>query len=379
MCASSKQKALRPVRPMLLVTFPFIFPPLGVTPPAYGLYDNATSLSKNTFSCLDGSGVIPYAQVNDNYPDCCDASDEPGTGVAADSAFYCENEFGTPHEIQGWSVGDGICDCCDGSDEAFNPHADCPLSCAPTEFAKRDLVNRLATLHRRYAVAANRERQKADRIIENVSRLIAPLELRLAKLNHSKKHILQNSALNVTIPTMRRPQGIFSKIILTLWSIIFAAPRRRENEPLTRKHANLMVLAPKINEIQRKLKRASPWAHWNSSIDKGFVPIFRKVYRLGRYKLVLLDSIRADFGVIGRFSRGLGNSQIYVRKFRKGEVEMRIICGSTDRWISITPIGNSSRYQSLFATPVACSNESVSELNTLSHRALNDFALAFEE
>lgn len=69
------------------------------------------------FHCLDGSAAHPLAFVNDDYCDCVDGSDEPGTSACAGGSFYCANFGFLPRTLPSQFVDDGICDCCDGSDE----------------------------------------------------------------------------------------------------------------------------------------------------------------------------------------------------------------------------------------------------------------------
>ncbi|KAI8509956.1 hypothetical protein Bbelb_123840 [Branchiostoma belcheri] len=69
------------------------------------------------FTCLDGSATIPFDQVNDDYCDCKDGTDEPGTAACPNMKYYCSNKGFTPKTIPSSRVNDGICDCCDGTDE----------------------------------------------------------------------------------------------------------------------------------------------------------------------------------------------------------------------------------------------------------------------
>lgn len=62
-----------------------------------------------TFTCDDNKKSIPISWVNDNYCDCLDGTDEPGTAACKSGKFYCRNEKFHPTLIPSQWVNDGIC------------------------------------------------------------------------------------------------------------------------------------------------------------------------------------------------------------------------------------------------------------------------------
>ncbi|KAF9964481.1 hypothetical protein BGZ70_006384 [Mortierella alpina] len=101
--------------------------PRGVPPSDAKLY---TPSNTQTWSCLDGSKTITFSAVNDDYCDCADGSDEPGTSACGTGYFYCENVGHLPSSIKTSRVNDGVCEpeCCDGTDE-YDGQVQCPNVC----------------------------------------------------------------------------------------------------------------------------------------------------------------------------------------------------------------------------------------------------------
>ncbi|RNA30391.1 glucosidase 2 subunit beta-like [Brachionus plicatilis] len=97
--------------------------------------------AKNKFKCLNSNQFIPYEQLNDNFCDCVDGTDEPGTNACQFGFFYCDtqNELLFDYRIPSYKVNDKICDCCDGSDE--KEEIKCKNFCSGLIFDKKKEID----------------------------------------------------------------------------------------------------------------------------------------------------------------------------------------------------------------------------------------------
>ncbi|KAG0275980.1 hypothetical protein BGZ95_008153 [Linnemannia exigua] len=121
--------------------------PRGVAPSRAKVY---TPDAKGLWACLDGSKSIPFMAVNDDYCDCADGSDEPGTSACGTGYFHCQNIGHTPAYIKTSRLNDGVCDpeCCDGSDEFDGEKIHCPNICQQVGAASRKEREKLEGIHR---------------------------------------------------------------------------------------------------------------------------------------------------------------------------------------------------------------------------------------
>lgn len=156
-----------------------------------------------TFTCISNPAIkLPIARLNDDYCDCPDGSDEPGTAACsyfsplsppqplsvegkdvnttpALPGFYCKNKGHQPSYIPFTSVNDGACDyefCCDGSDEYEHVGGiKCEDRCAAIgkEWRKADEA-------RQMSLAAAKQRRKE--LVAEAGRLRKEVEDRIQTL-----------------------------------------------------------------------------------------------------------------------------------------------------------------------------------------------------
>ncbi|OHS94888.1 hypothetical protein TRFO_10827 [Tritrichomonas foetus] len=403
-----------------------ITPFIGVDPVLAEKYEKAINSENKSFACFDGTKIIDMSKFNDNYPDCPDGSDEPGTPASSESLFYCKNENYVPTFIHRWSVGDGLCDCCDGSDEAFNPSAKCFNTCANLEKKRLSLFSSVEK-------AFSKGNKKYHKLVEegtehqiNGQKIFDEYNVKIEKLEKAKSDIENSQTRQTPTPTPEPAEesaqqegeeqqeelindqvaaekvgGPEAEVLDSVQDNAQEVVEEEKEEPTNclqtndkdffysfnfsfciddgenpypngltydEKRERKAAIQDKIDDLNNEMNQKEPFIKFiNKNIPPALMMLANQEFSNGNFKYTFLDEIKESYSSHGKFKE-IQNGEFY---HDNGAYCWETQCGKKTRmrfscWDENKLVGvvENSRceYKAVFATPAACTDDLVARV-----------------
>ena len=353
------------------------------------MYSLLINEDKKIFTCFDGTKSIPLSKLNDNYCDCGDCSDEPGTPMGPQNeTFYCKNFGFIPTEIPRWSIGDGICDCCDGSDETLNPHVKCPNTCGQFEKERLKIIRRferpIKTGKNEMTKLISEGEKSKRKCINQIKTLKSALQGK--PLFQNSNFTDQTSAalggpISADIPTdnsINIPLDIsssdpaqnatlFTEEYRLQWAQQFCNISSTENLNESAIAKCESQIAADITSLNDELRM---YNEITDNASAAFIPMINKEFSQGIYKLVFMNNLKQSTILVGTFTKFENFAMLFdggdycdvVKANRTGQV--KLVCWNENKLLEFRE-PRTCYYESVFATPAACGEENIKRMKML--------------
>jgi hypothetical protein len=366
---------------------------LGIPPSLHSNYTLSIDSSASTFTCLDGSHVIPLSKFNDNYRDCPDGSDEPGTSDGPSFDFFCQNSGYSSQSILRWSVGDGICDCCDGSDEHFTSGNPCADNCTLKKSFHERLLGRLISEYEKGLKKLAEIRVKGQEKLKESAITFVRTKSELRRLIRRKKGIEASPAYPTPTPI---PEGevegklfeppefsYWRRLFLKVWQVTFLV--RDDEQPFLLEMVSEENRTNMADEIQSEIWRLETERDNAKVIVEGRFPpewvlSYNERYAIGNDEIWILNEVKQNGYPAGRYQNVTSDGMLFTEGSYCWEVKkskatkMKLECGTENALLRFNE-PKMCEYEAVFVSPAGCSQEKIERLKGKSLEELEGIAL----
>ena len=365
--------------------------PRGALPSAWDRYREAIDTESGTFTCFDGSKVIPLSQVNDDYLDCPDGSDEPGTSLNPSGKFYCQNNGSQPLVINSWSVGDGVCDCCDGSDEVGNHRISCPDRCQELELERRATIGFIRTVYEEGLALKEEMTAKGAKTAKRIQRDIQRAKKERKELKKEKEAALNEVNVEDEDSEMYEEEfqyedmDYIKEVFYRIWKWTFRVPKKRIHDYYDsygslgyEGHQKVNELDTRIYDMKQNITRARKLLEM-TDLDPAILSLYGRTFSAGPHDMEFLVAVTRDGEVLGNFESCDNETMNYDQGAYCWESQasrkctVKLVCANATVLLDVTE-QPTCEYHAVFATPAACTKQRIADLEVMDASELAELA-----